>query len=260
LPEKNISLWSCLVSEFDQLLILSKRYSVDSQLLYNAAINRGLSVWRFNSQSMPHELTKNQQVAVYAESSIAEYVAQELALSLLSPKESLLAELPYSYVKRQISYVPFKDFKRPKEKMFIKPADYKYFIAGVYEANDNIAGFNQCQPHDPILLSEVVEFVEEYRFFVLNGKRVAVSDYVINSKYTGDNDSSAKLSPKLLSFADDVITSINNLMPITYVIDIGRFITGEYAVIEFNPTWGSGLYKASADKVLECVVAACQPK
>lgn len=45
-------------------------------------------------------------------------------------------------------------------------------------------------------------------------------------------------------------------LPASVVIDIGRLDMGTWAVVEFNPTWASGLYACSPAEVLACLAAS----
>jgi ATP-grasp domain, R2K clade family 2 len=57
------------------------------------------------------------------------------------------------------------------------------------------------------------------------------------------------------AFAQTVCDNTSGL-PASFVIDVGILKTGAWAVIEFNPTWASGIYGCTPDKVLDCLEAA----
>jgi ATP-grasp domain, R2K clade family 2 len=236
-------------------LILSKRYSSDSQLLYDAALKKGWKVWRFVNSDIPASVRESKAV-IYCETAFADYLAAELKVNLAIPSDTLLTKLPFNYVKRNIEFTTYKNFKYPYKMKFIKPADYKYFPAGIYKTGDNIPGFSHLQDDDPLLISDVVKFVDEYRLFIMNGKIKTGSAYVIDTQFI-ENQISEDLPNELLEFASDAIKSLERLTPNSYVLDVGKLDTGEYAVIEFNPTWASGIYGADATKVLECLESAC---
>lgn len=44
------------------------------------------------------------------------------------------------------------------------------------------------------------------------------------------------------------------------VVDVGRLFTGEWAVVESNPTWSSGLYDCDPTVVLDALGSACVSK
>ena len=142
----------------EQVLILSKRYSNDSQLLYKAALEAGWKTWRFTSEEIPEWVFKA-CVSIYCETAIAEYLAAKLNISLYNPPDDILTRLPVELVKRKIQFVLYENFEFPEYKSFIKPADYKYFPAGIYTTKEEIPGVKHCQPDDPILISEVVSLL-----------------------------------------------------------------------------------------------------
>ncbi len=237
-----------------KVLILSKRYNEDSFKLYQAALKQNWQVWRFE-RHIPQWVIQSTPV-IYCETAFADYLAQELKLTLLTPNDAILAKLPFKYLQRKIQFTTYQHFVRPTENKFIKPADYKYFPAGIYGQSDTIPGFDYCQPDDPILISDVVNFTDEYRFFILNNEIQTASLYVENATLTTEQNLKKPLDANLMDFAIDVIDSIKSDMPQSYVLDIGLLSNGKYAVIEFNPTWASGIYAADPDKVLACVAAA----
>jgi hypothetical protein len=239
------------------VLILSKRYSSDSQILYNAAINNSWRVWRFTSRDIP-AWVRESDVSIYCETAFADYLASELNIQLLSPSNYLLAKLPFDFVKRNIEYTTYKNFKKPSVKKFIKPADYKYFPAGIYGEGDEIPGLSYCQDDDPFLISDIVKFINEYRLFVMNDEISTGSIYVSDSEFVGDKEIDSNLNSNLLVFANKVVISLKGSMPTSYVLDIGQLDSGDYAVIEFNPTWASGFYGSDPSKVLFCIQSSCK--
>jgi len=241
----------------NNVLILSRRYSRDSQLLYNAAINNSWKVWRFVTRDIP-DWVRDGDVTIYCETAFADYLASELNIQLLTPSDSVLPTLPLNLVKRNIEYTLYKNFIKPVEKKFIKPADYKFFPAGVYSVDDEIPGISYCQDEDPILISDIVTFVDEYRLFVTNGRIVTGSSYVKDMLFVGDQSGELDLSADLLDFANDVITTIKECMPDSYVLDIGTLDTGDFAVIEFNPSWASGIYGSDPEKILYSIKSSCK--
>lgn len=238
-------------------LVLSQRYSNDSIKLRKAAETLGWDIWRFSAQNFPHALN-NQKITIYCETSIAEFVAEKLQLTLLSPDDQILAELPFEFVKREIVFTRTAQFQPATVKKFIKPADYKYFSAGVYEPGETIPGFQSLYPDDPLLISDVVEFVDEYRLFVLDNQVITASTYMLNKEFVGDRSQGLALNEKSIRFAERVIQHIKDRMPKSYVLDIGKLSTGEYAVIEFNPSWGSGIYGADPTLALKVIKNAVQ--
>lgn len=238
----------------ENILILSKRYSSESQILYHAALNNGWRVWRFVSRDIP-DWVRDNNVSIYCETAFADYLAAELKVEFVTPRDSILAELPFEFVKRNIEFTTYKNFKEPGARKFIKPADYKYFPAGIYDHSKDIPAFSSCQDDDAILISDVVRFISEYRIFVMNNEIQTGSIYIEDSEFVGDKVNKMNLNSSLLGFAKEIVDSLINIMPSSYVLDIGKLDTGEYAVIEFNPVWASGFYDSDPDKVLLCIQA-----
>lgn len=240
------------------LLVLSRRYSDDSRLLAEAARLQGWTVYRSQSSTLLPELA-GQPCRVYAEGFVAEHFAVQLGLNLLRPPDDALVRLSPEMLGRKVWFCRAGDFHRPDFPAFVKPADQKLFPAAVYSPDEPIPGLDTLQPDDPILVSEPVAFVREYRFFVRGSEVRTGSVYWADGQlpaskpgYEGQDD---PLWPEARAFAERVCASAD-FLPESYVLDVGQLDCGRWAVIEFNPTWASGLYGSSPTEALTCVAAS----
>jgi ATP-grasp domain, R2K clade family 2 len=151
---------------------------------------------------------------------------------------------------------------RPLSPAFIKPADQKLFAAGVYGPGELIPGLDSLQPEDPLLISEVVHFEREYRFFVAGGAVRTGSIYWLGDHvpqvevgYEGEGD---MFWDGARAFAQSVCAA-HGWLPASSVLDIGLLASGAWAVIEFNPVWASGVYGCSPLTVLDCLALSQHP-
>ncbi len=245
-------------SRSSMLLLVSKRYSDDSRLLMEAARIRGWEALRLQSSSVPPGL-RAEECCVYAEGFLAEHLAAQLGLVLARPPHDALARIAERYTSRKIRFSLARDFRRPEQPAFIKPADQKLFAAGVYAPGEPIAGLDDLHPEDPILVSEVVNFECEYRFFVAHAEVRTGSVYWLDEQvpqveagYEGQGD---PFWSEARAFAQQVCGA-HDFLPVSYVVDVGRLDSGRWAVTEFNPVWASGIYGCSPLAVLDCLAAS----
>ena len=152
-------------------IIFSPRYSQDSRVLRKSADELGWSTIRLTFGFNPDELDVDGEVVVYCEDYFAEILADQFSFYLLKPKNDLLPRLDDEYTKRNIELVTYAEFQMPDERKFIKPADFKFFPARIYEPDESLPGKTGMEPEDPILISEIVEFVDEFRYSLLNPAR-----------------------------------------------------------------------------------------
>jgi ATP-grasp domain, R2K clade family 2 len=245
------------------ILVRGPRYSNDARILSQAATMQGWEVVKLNSSSVPDELL-DQECRIYAEGFLVEHVAQSLGLNFLRPANDGLASLEPEFLQRKVAFSRAADFKPLSVPVFIKPADQKLFSARVYTPNEPIPGLESLHPDDPILVSDVVEFVREYRFFILGrtvrtGSIYWLEDHMpdVPVGYEGEGD---PLWAEAISFAQRVCTESFVQLVDSFVLDVGLLDTGAWAVIEFNPTWASGIYACDPFGVLECLVASQRSK
>jgi len=128
--------------------------------------------------------------------------------------------------------------ERPKEyPYFLKPAnDIKLFTGSLVENDGHIDIIKNWMANRPIedslemYISEPIDFVSEYRCFVLEQNLVGMKHY------QGD----FTVFPNV-----DVVNQIMNTYsncPVAYTIDVGVTSTGETCIVELNDFWAIGSY------------------
>lgn len=172
-------------------------------------------------------------------------LSSRLKLSLVSPPDDFLLRLSPNWVGRRIWPVTLRDAVELRYPLFLKSVRPKLIKSGVYSCSDELM-FQSCGLPFQIMLmaAELVEFLAEYRLFVLHG------EIVTYGLYMGD-DADAQ---SMLDFAGDFVGQTN--LPETCVVDVGRTIGGKWVIVEVNPVWGAGLRGCHPDPVARCIAAA----
>ena len=239
------------------ILVLGPRCSDDARILSQAATMQGWEIVKLHSSSVPDDLP-GKECRVYAEGFLVEHVAQSLRLGLLRPENDGLASLEHEFLQRKVTFFRAADFEPLSVPAFIKPADQKLFSAQVYAPHEPIPGLELLQADDPILVSEVVRFVREYRFFIL-GRTVRTGSIYWLEDHVPDVPVAYEGDPSwvdAIGFAQRVCDQGAFQFVESFVLDVGLLDTGRWAVIEFNPTWASGIYACDPFAVLECLVTS----
>jgi hypothetical protein len=200
----------------------------------------------------------------YGGSDVAQEVAARFHLALLEPSLDLVARLARPFLQRTVEYGKFKDLQRLKSAAFIKPADalQKTFDAGIYSSARDIRAPKGIDPETPVLVAEPVEWLAEYRCFILEGKVAAYSPYLSFGrpvwKPYGPGGEHAQPSAQALAFCTRVLAESRVPFPPALVMDVGLIDDSGWAVVEFNPAWCSGLLGADPNRVLPVLQRACQ--
>lgn len=109
----------------------------------------------------------------------------------------------------------------------------------------------------PVVVSEIVNFTEEARFFVANGEITTGSWY---RTWRGDWDGLYE-QPFWLQdakwYAQAQIDLIGSGQPNGYSIDVG--FADEWKIVECNPTWASNPYGSEAKGFADSLIASFQP-
>lgn len=213
---------------------------------------------------LPDEIISSNDVGVpYGSQTFCEVISQQMNWELIANPHDWLAKLPREYLKRDVRFYLLGDVRHIKfnKPMFIKPADYKLFPAKVYEPGEFNPPASDVAPDDtPVLVSEPVEFIEEYRAFVSPTHCKTISCYLfrgeINEQKYWDNPNCDN-AKAFVECALSVAQMINS--PATYsVIDVGLIRDNGWAVIESNQAWASGIYGCDPCGVLDVLKNTCR--
>jgi hypothetical protein len=203
------------------------------------------------------------EIVFYGSTLEAAGVAEKFGLALLEPPLDLLARLPPSLLLRRVGFGRWADVSETSEPVFLKPADPldKVFDAGVYRGRGQIRTHAALPPDTPVLSAEPVEWLAEYRCFILEGAVLASSPYLSFGRSVGYGTASASVTPQpVLEVCRRLFGLSEPPLPPAYVVDIGLIENRGWAVVEFNPAWCSGLRSANAELMLDMLRRSCQKK
>lgn len=232
-------------------LILSSRYTEDSRSLWMAASKLNWNTERLINWRLPNKPLLNP--IVFVETLFSPMIAEQLGITLNEVPEDWLPKLPIKFSKRIISLATAEEARellKTKHPLFIKPPNDKSFEAKSY---DILPDF--IENDKTVLIQEVVGFENEYRCFCLNKKVLTLSVYCRYGKLMkSDNYRATPIEiENVRNFAESVINEVET--PNAVVIDVGT-IEGEFAVIELNSAWASGIYGCDPIEVLKVVQAS----
>ncbi len=204
------------------------------------------------------------RVVFYGGVDVALPVASHYRLALLEPPLNLLTKLPSPFRLRKVEYGRFRDLSNLRGPTFVKPADpvNKCFDAGIYSSPLDIRASKEVSADTPVLVAEPVEWLAEYRCFILEGKVVASSPYLSFNRPVwqpyGKGGEKAGESKNVLAFSARLLSQAGLDFPPAFVVDIGLIEERGWAVVEFNPAWCAGLLGADPSRVLYVLQRACQ--
>ncbi|XSG76297.1 ATP-grasp domain-containing protein [Herpetosiphon llansteffanensis] len=238
-------------------LVLSPRYTPDSQALWRAAIQRGWHVQRLTHWTEPPPVPINTPVVLYLEGGFAHTIAESLGLNLPEPPDTWLPQLPIEYRQRQIQLTTIAAAQALLP-AFVKPPNDKRFPAKVYLSPAELP----VEAADlPVLMAEVVVWEKEFRCFVLDRQLRTASLY---ARYAAPQDqadfaSTAEEHADLEQFLQRLFDDELIELPRAVVIDVGVIAGRGWAVVELNAAWGAGIYGCDPMQVLEVVRSATEP-
>jgi hypothetical protein len=246
-------------------LVLSPRQTGDSQRMWRAAIDAGWQVERVQTTDWSAGYRPEvpaADVVLYGESMFVTSMAERIGVRLHQPADDVLAKMPMALTHRVVCSSTLaratEDASGFRFPAFVKPAGEKAFAARVYRSASELAEVSAWMPPETaVLVSEPVKFEVEYRTFV-SGRRVHAASLYIRDGALADDEDQNEDSVELLravAFAEQVA---RQLPPMACVLDVGIIQRADWAVVELNPCWASGLCGCDARQVLHVVRASME--
>jgi hypothetical protein len=239
-------------------LILTPRFTEDSQALWRAAGELGWRVERLPSWRVPEELIGVDEPVLYMEALFGPTLAERFGLRLIEPAADWLPRLPDEYRRRQVDLLTLEVARRLKEPAFIKPPNDKSFPARVYSPSEPLPDGEDPMP---VLVSEIVSREVEYRGFVLDRRLRTISVYLRGGELQRDLGFAAPSEERQAAeaFLDEVLADPRVELSRAAVVDVGVIKGRGWAVVERNAAWGSGIYGCDPRQVLEVIRHAAEP-
>lgn len=231
-------------------LILTPRYTDDSQALWRAANRLGWRVERLINWRLPDELKLVPEPILYVEALMTEMIAEQLGLRLLDAPNDWVPNLPEEYRKRWVYLSTLGEVRSMEKAAFIKPPNDKSFPARVYKGEELP---NDYLDEMPVLIAEIVEWEKEFRCFILNRSLKTFSVYLRDGQLQRENDfaHTEEEECEVREFIETLLSDERVKILQATVIDVGAIQGRGWAVVEQNAAWGAGLYGCAPIEVLE---------
>jgi len=187
-----------------------------------------------------------ERVRVYGNDTFCLVLAEKLGLDLVTPDDRLMCAAGPALLRRTLAVESLGDALQIGFPAFVKPVVPKQFAAAVYGTASELMAATPGLPDDTeVFVSEIVSFKAEARSFVLDGTVRTCAIYEgVGSLAEGS------------SFAARVAVEVD--VPATCVVDVGLLPNGDWALIEFNATWGAGLNGCDPRAAVECIERSCK--
>lgn len=200
---------------------------------------------------VPDEMQFDSPV-LYGDPLFCDIVAVQLGVRLLEPPHDFLQRLDKRFLKREITLTTLARARKELTKpTFVKSATDKSITTRVYSSGADLPDRNVAPDHLPVLLSEPVRWLQEWRLFVRWDHILAYSLYfregVLDIARTWEEQAD------MLQYAVPLVEEIAELLPDGVVLDIGIIDGSGWAVVEANPVWGGGIYGCEPQYVLHAL-------
>lgn len=208
--------------------------------------------------------TENPDVVIFATMPDATRISQQLSRTLLGCGADWLPNLPAKLLQRKIELTTLASALMMSEGCFIKSAITKHLPGKIWLADELRDAAQKHHPELLVLVAEPVKFLVEYRCFVAQRQIAAISLYrryeqVFDDTANNMNETAQEVAAAH-EFAESVIRSPDVDCPPAFVLDVGIVEGRDWAVVEANECWASGIYYCDPQKVLDVLRHACIPE
>jgi hypothetical protein len=233
-------------------LVLTPRYTEDTQMLWRAAVTLGWHVERLTSWRVPEPLRSIQEPVLYAEALFGPTLGEQLGLTLTNPPDDWLVRLPFEYRKRDVRLTTLEQARKLDHPAFVKPPNDKSFPASVYGPGELPMEY---EDEMAVLVSDIVSWEHEFRCFVLDRKLATFSLYSRYGELQRDSgfEHTAEEGAELEAFLAELLADDRVDIPRASVIDAGIISGKGWAVVEQNAAWGAGIYGCDPAACLEVI-------
>lgn len=229
--------------QLNEILLIPQKHDQERDafaIYWGQHIGQVIRVGKFWEQPV---IPNGSRITIYGPDTFSLVLAQILNVSLVSPKDDVLVDLPMEFLKRKIQVNQLQQIQEKMFPVFIKPVTPKLFQAKVYTSYQEFQAVTQKLGTTlELMVSEVISIEKEVRAFVLNQKVLDVAFY----EGQGDIE-------EVLGFVKTFLEKAEIPLPKSYVVDMGYHSTKGWYIIEFNAVWGAGLNGCSPNKVWSAI-------
>ncbi|MGK7928824.1 MAG: ATP-grasp domain-containing protein [Spirulina sp.] len=231
-------------------LILTPRFTEDSQALWRAAIALGWNVERLNNWRVSDRFLSLSEPVLYLEALMAKSIAGQFNIKLHEVSPHWLPQLPEEYRQRWVNLTTLAEARTLTEPTFIKPPNDKSFPARVYSSTEFPADFPE---ETPVLVAEIVHWETEFRCFILERELKTFSVYLRDGKLQRDTgfQHGDREEIELKQFVTKLLSDSRVDLPRSACLDVGIIRDRGWAVVEQNAVWGAGIYGCDPVEVLQ---------
>jgi hypothetical protein len=245
-------------------LILSSRYTTDSQILRKAADRLGWQTVRIDGSKVPDWFDPSDDaVALFYTPPHAFEIAAQLSRTLLGCSVDWMLKLPTELVRRDIRLMTLREALQSPGQAFVKHALAKAFPAAIHDARSLAEATAKVQGDALVYVAEPVEWSVEYRCFVRDRRVATISPYRRFGNIIEDHSDLLGSEPAEIAaaetFAARVLADASVECPPAFVLDVGIIAERGWAVVECNEAWASGIYACDPEQVLATLLRACHP-
>jgi len=231
------------ITNLENILIPNEKYIIRAGTKFLTLINEVSSLSECNSQ-----LTKEQ---ILNSNKYVEALKNGIDYNIEKFDQVNYSNIDLPLLNSSARYISYKEASSMTfdQDMFIKPSrDLKAFNGGILSKGVSVKDFILNGPHqsyfdsETIVINELKTIYAEYRFFIIDGKVITGSRYMLGNKVLPDKNIPASILDYAKSYAK--LYSPADI----FVMDLADTPQG-IKIVEYNCWNASGIYHSNIDKL-----------
>lgn len=223
----------------------------EEQLLRAEFERRGIPVSLYTSKRIQRrQLPLSRETFIAGDMNAMHGAMRQLKIEVPPPNDYPKSLLPFLHRRiwnSTLGVIEEQVAEGAREPVFTKPADRcKNFTGRVFASLDDFRELGNVSRSQAVWCSEIVDWLSEYRVYVIGAEIVSVDLYSGDSNRTLDLE---VIKAALGAFHD------SGEAPSAYGIDFGVMASGQTALVEANDGYSLGAYQISASAYADLLIA-----
>lgn len=242
------------VSRSPALAVLQMESTAEVRAALLAAALSGLRTQRVALKDLEANAETRASLATYTGEILpvgtVEFVRAAMSALCLPEPEAMGYAPVMDFLRREIRPGVLYELQAMKEPVFVKPVATKTFSGFVYDPRpgvqpseyqaEQLAAIAKLKSSTRVWLSDVVEFVCEWRYYVDAAGRI-----LARARYDADGaddapEPTAEVVQSAINSTVSALEARGNAHP--FAVDVGVLANGSTAIVELTDAWAIGLY------------------
>ena len=162
----------------NEVLLIPDKTDIERDSIADSWKKNGGEIKRIGKFWERPSIDSEKRITIYGIDTFSLVLAQILGIKLIEPKDELISELDFKWIKRKIEILKIEKIEKSIFPTFIKPVKPKTFKSKIYNDFDSfIQETKGIQQKEFIIKSDIIKIGSEVRAFILDNNILDMAIY-----------------------------------------------------------------------------------